>query len=69
MLQTKYVSAEPRNLGVGVDFRPCSEGDFLTERPWIGAIPPCPPRHQQLCRCIVVSGIVYIAADGFTTPE
>ena len=23
--------AVPKNLGVGVDFRPCSEGDFLTE--------------------------------------
>ena len=22
-----------KNLGVGVDFRPCSEGDFLTGRP------------------------------------
>ena len=24
----KYASAVPKNLGVGVDFRPCSEGDF-----------------------------------------
>ena len=24
--------AVPKNLGVGVDFRPCSEGDFLTGR-------------------------------------
>ena len=30
MWQTKYASAVPKNLGVGVDFRPCSEGDFLT---------------------------------------
>ena len=29
----KYASAVPKNLGVGVDFRPCSEGDFLTGRP------------------------------------
>ena len=28
MWQTKYASAVPKNLGVGVDFRPCSEGDF-----------------------------------------
>ena len=28
----KYASAEPKNLGVGVDFRPCSEDDFLTGR-------------------------------------
>ena len=29
----KYALAVPKNLGVGVDFRPCSEGDFLTGRP------------------------------------
>ena len=34
MWQTKYASAVPKNLGVGVDFRPCSAGDFLTGRPW-----------------------------------
>ena len=33
MWQTKYASAEPKNLGVGVDFWPCSEGDFHTGRP------------------------------------
>ena len=38
MWQTKYTSAIPKNLGVGVDFRPCSEGDFLTGRPCIGTI-------------------------------
>ena len=27
----KYASAVPKNLGVGVEFRPCSEGNFLTE--------------------------------------
>ena len=32
MWQTKYASAVPKNLGVGVDFRPCSEGDFFTGR-------------------------------------
>ena len=32
MWQTKYVSAVPMNLGLGLDFRPCSEGDFLTGR-------------------------------------
>ena len=33
MWQTNYASAVPKNLGVGVDFRPCSEGNFLTGRP------------------------------------
>ena len=33
MWLTKYASAVPKNLGVGVDFRLCSEGDFLTGRP------------------------------------
>ena len=32
MWQTKYALAVPKNLGVGIDFRPCSEGDFLTGR-------------------------------------
>ena len=32
MWQTKYALAVPKNLGVGVDFRPCSEGDFLTRK-------------------------------------
>ena len=31
--QTKYASAVPKNLGVGVNFRPCSEGYFLSGRP------------------------------------
>ena len=33
MWQTKYASAVHKNSGVGVDFRPCSEDDFLTGRP------------------------------------
>ena len=33
MWQTKYSSAVPKNLGVGVDLQLCSEGDFLTWRP------------------------------------
>ena len=33
MWQTKYASAVPKNLAVGVDFRPGSESDFLTGRP------------------------------------
>ena len=33
MWQTKYASAVPKNLGLGFDFRSCSEGDFLTRRP------------------------------------
>ena len=34
MWQTKYASAVPKNLGVGVNFRPCSEGYFLSGRPY-----------------------------------
>ena len=33
MWQTKYTSAVPKNLEVGVNFWLCSEGDFLTGRP------------------------------------
>ena len=33
MWQTKYATAVPKNLGVEVDFRPCSEGNILTGRP------------------------------------
>ena len=33
MWQTKYASAGPKNLGVGVNFRACSEGFFLAGRP------------------------------------
>ena len=29
----KYAATVPKNLGVGVDCRPSSEGDFLTGRP------------------------------------
>ena len=34
MWQTRYALAVPINLGLGFDFRPCSEGDFLTGRPY-----------------------------------
>jgi hypothetical protein len=30
MWQTKYASAVPKHLGVGVNFRTCSEGYFLS---------------------------------------
>ena len=33
MWQTNYASAVPKTLGVGVSFRPCSEGYFLSGRP------------------------------------
>ena len=33
MWQTKYASAVPKNLVVGVNFRPCSEDYFLSGRP------------------------------------
>ena len=33
MWQTKYAPAIPKNLGLGFDFWPCREGDFLTGRP------------------------------------
>jgi hypothetical protein len=32
MWQTKYASAVPINLGLGFDFPPCSEGNFLSRR-------------------------------------
>ena len=32
MWQTEYALAVQKYLGVGVDFRLCSEGDFLTGR-------------------------------------
>ena len=33
MWQTKYASATPKHLGLGVNSRPCSEDYFLSERP------------------------------------
>ena len=33
LIGPKYASAVPKNLGVGVDFRLFSEGDFLSGRP------------------------------------
>ena len=33
MWQTKYASAVPKDLGLGFDYRRCSEGDFLIGRP------------------------------------
>ena len=33
MWQTKYALAISKNLGSGVDFQLCSEGNFLTGRP------------------------------------
>ena len=37
MWQTKYASAVSKNLGVGVNFRPCSEDYFLSDvrSPWV----------------------------------
>ena len=32
MWQTKYASAVPKNLGLGLNFRQCSEGYFLSGR-------------------------------------
>ena len=39
MWQTKYAATIPKNLGVGVNFRPCSEGYFLSGRPQSVALP------------------------------
>ena len=33
MWQTKYAAAIPKNLGLGLNFRPCSEGFFLSGCP------------------------------------
>ena len=32
-METKYAFAIPKNFGVGVDFRQCSEGDILIRLP------------------------------------
>ena len=32
-MENKYALAIPEKLGVGVDFWPCIEGDFLTRCP------------------------------------
>ena len=44
------IATVPKNLGVGVDFRPYREGDFLTRRPYsVGPrISVCPPRGSEL---------------------
>ena len=34
MWQTKYALAVPKNLGLGLNFWPCSEGNFFSGRPW-----------------------------------
>ena len=34
MWQTKYASAVPKNLGLGLNFRSCSEDYFLSGHPW-----------------------------------
>ena len=39
MWQTKYALAAPKNLGVGVNFWPCSEGYFLSGRLWSKMMP------------------------------
>ena len=50
MWQSKYASAVPKNLGVGVDFGPCVEEDFLT-----GVRSPCSnPTTNVIDNCIVL---------------
>ena len=34
MCQTKYALAVPKDLGVRLNFQPCSEGCFFSGRPW-----------------------------------
>ena len=34
MWQTKYASAVQKNLGLGLNFRPCREGYFFSGRPF-----------------------------------
>ena len=54
MWQTKYALAVPKKLGVGVNFRPCSEGYFLFGRPYdVGNAPIkriSPQCDDNLCR-------------------
>ena len=51
MWQTKYASAVPKK--VGVNFPPCSEGDFLIGRPQ-SVLNPRPPRFLSLHRCTIL---------------
>ena len=48
MWQTKSASAVPKNLGLGLDFRLCSEGDFFTGCPYSVYIPKF---HQGNSNC------------------
>ena len=49
MWQTKYASAVPKNLGVVVNFRPCSEGypSLGVRSPW-----PCPGQRIIQLSCL-----------------
>ena len=40
LLQTTYALAVPKNLGVGIDFWLCSEGNFLSglRSPWLAVV-------------------------------
>ena len=50
MWHRKHTLVVPKNLGVGVDFRPYREGNILTGRPCSvdPRISVCPPRGSEL---------------------
>ena len=56
MWQTKYAAAIPKNLGVGVNFWPCSEGYFLSGRPQSLLL--CSKIKKDLCKIVTKSLIV-----------
>ena len=58
MCQAKYASAVPKNLGVGVDFRPCSEGNFLTGRPQSVALWPCQTSQKNNLKANILNHCV-----------
>ena len=49
MWQTKYASAVPKNLGLGLNFRPCSEGYFLSGRPYSVMKPNETSKENEIC--------------------
>ena len=47
MWQTKYDLAVPKNLRVGVNFRPCIEGYILSGRPRFRDLTPFPSDWER----------------------
>ena len=66
MWQTKYALAVPKNLGVGVNFRPCSEGCSS-----LGVRNPCQKPIGGLCIRVIMQqmNIVKAFIKYFITPR